>query len=114
VGARTGRERTVLIARFPDGEGRWLVVGSFAGAAKHPAWLINLARNPDRVWAQIDRDRFKVRPDVLRGDERLAAWERIIAKGPTYANYQRQTDREIPVVRLTRETPGAHPAPASR
>jgi deazaflavin-dependent oxidoreductase (nitroreductase family) len=103
IGARSGRSRTVALGRFADGEGRWLVVGSLAGAARHPAWFINLARNPDRVWVQIGHERFKVRPELLRGDERTAAWQRIVTNAPGYGAYERSTDREIPVVRLTRE-----------
>ena len=105
VGARTGRERSTLLGRFVDQEGRWLIVASLAGAARHPAWLINLARNPDHVWVQIRGQRFKVKPEVLRGDERAAAWKRIVGTAPQFGRYQELTDREIPVVRLTREAP---------
>lgn len=103
IGARSGRERSVLLGRFPDDEGRWLIVASLAGAARHPAWLINIARHPDQVWVQISGQRFKVRPQVLRGEERAAAWTRIVASAAQFARYQDLTDREIPVVRLTRE-----------
>lgn len=102
TGARTGRERTVAIARFPDGDGRWLVVGSAAGAARHPAWFINLAKNPKKVRVQVGPDRFAAIPEVLAGDERRAAWDRIVAAAPGFARYADQTDREIPIVRLTR------------
>ena len=101
VGARSGQRRTAALARFPDGDGRWLIVGSAGGAARHPGWFINLARNPDQVWAEVGRLRLKVTPDLLRGDDRTAAWQRIIARSPNFAAYERKTDREIPVVRLT-------------
>jgi deazaflavin-dependent oxidoreductase (nitroreductase family) len=103
IGARSGRERTVALGKFGEGEGRWLVVASLAGAARHPAWFINLARNPDNVWVEIGRDRFKVRPQLLRGEERTDAWRRIVAEAPGYGRYEQMTDREIPVLRLTRE-----------
>ncbi|MFL5724883.1 MAG: nitroreductase/quinone reductase family protein [Chloroflexota bacterium] len=103
VGARSGRERSANVAHFPDGDNRFLIVGSFGGAARHPAWFINLAKNPDQVWAQLGRDRFKVRPDLLEGEERADAWRRIVAAAPAFAKYEQVTDREIPVVRLTRE-----------
>jgi deazaflavin-dependent oxidoreductase (nitroreductase family) len=104
IGARSGRERIVALGKFGDGEGRWLVVASLAGAARHPAWFINLARNPDKVWVEIGRDRFKVRPELLRGEERTDAWRRIVAEAPGYGRYEQMTDREIPIVRLTPET----------
>jgi hypothetical protein len=48
-------------------------------------------------------DRYKVRPELLRGDERAAAWKRIVAEAPQFGDYEHKTDREIPVVRVTRE-----------
>jgi deazaflavin-dependent oxidoreductase (nitroreductase family) len=102
IGARSGRTRTVALGRFAQADGSWLVVASLAGAARHPAWFINLARNPDQVWVEIGRDRYRVRPALLRGVERAEAWRRIVAQAPGYAAYERATDREIPVVRLIR------------
>lgn len=101
VGARTGRERTAPVAWFPDGEDAWLVVASAGGAATHPAWYRNLAANPDQVWIQVGSRRLKVRARSLSGDERDERWRRIVAKAPNFGNYERKTDRQIPVVRLT-------------
>jgi deazaflavin-dependent oxidoreductase (nitroreductase family) len=103
VGARSGEQRVAWLRRFDEGDGRWLVVGSAGGAARHPAWIYNLARSPDRAWVEVRRDRYKVAPELLRGDERATAWERVVAEAPQFAGYLKQTDREIPVVRLTRE-----------
>ena len=103
IGARSGQERTVALGKFSDAEGRWLVVASLAGAARHPAWFINLAKHPDKVWVEVGRDRFKVRPELLRGEERADAWRRIVTASPRYGRYEQVTDREIPVVRLTPE-----------
>jgi deazaflavin-dependent oxidoreductase (nitroreductase family) len=103
IGARSGRRRTTLVRRFDDGDGRWLVVASAAGAAKHPGWLVNLSHHPDQAWVELRRDRFMVRPELLLADERALAWPRIVAEAPQFAGYQRKTDREIPVVRLSRE-----------
>ena len=104
VGARSGEKRIASLRRFEDGPGRWLVVGSAGGRATHPAWVVNLAHDPDKVWAEVDRDRFKVTPEVLGGEERTAAWRRIVAEASQFGKYEHSTDREIPVVRLTRET----------
>jgi deazaflavin-dependent oxidoreductase (nitroreductase family) len=104
VGARSGEQWVAWLRRFDEGDGRWLVVGSAGGAAKHPAWVHNLARSPDRVWVEIRRERYKVTPELLHGEERATTWERIVAEAPQFAGYLEQTDREIPVVRLTRES----------
>jgi deazaflavin-dependent oxidoreductase (nitroreductase family) len=100
VGARSDNEHTVYLTHFPDGDG-FLVVGSAGGAAKHPAWLYNLARNPDKVWITVDGRKMPARAESLTGDVREAAWRRITSEQSIYAGYEQKTDREIPVVRLT-------------
>jgi deazaflavin-dependent oxidoreductase (nitroreductase family) len=104
VGAQSGEQRVASLRRFDEGDGRWLVVGSAGGAARHPAWIHNLARSPDQVWVDVGRERYKVTPELLDGDERATAWERIVAEAPQFAGYLKQTDRELPVVRLTPES----------
>jgi deazaflavin-dependent oxidoreductase (nitroreductase family) len=103
VGARSGEHRIASVRRFEDGPGQWLVVASAGGAANHPSWLINLVHNPDQVTAEVDRDRFKVTPEVLGAEERSTAWRRIVSEAPQFGKYETTTDREIPVVRLTRQ-----------
>src|SRR5262245_36911900 len=102
VGARSGQPRTASVRRFDDGDGRWLVVGSGMGSAKHPGWFYNLANNPDQVTVQIGRDRFKVMPQLLEGDEREKAWQRVVQESPSFGKYPTTTDRQIPIIRLTR------------
>ena len=103
VGARSGEARTTAVRRFDDGDGQWLVVASAAGGAKQPAWLHNLSAHPDQAWIEIGHDRFKVRPELLEGDARATAWQRIVPEAPNFGAYETTTDREIPVVRLSRE-----------
>jgi deazaflavin-dependent oxidoreductase (nitroreductase family) len=101
IGAKTGNPHTVPLSWYLDGENAWLVVASFGGAARHPAWFINMARHPDQVWIELGGRKIKVSPESLKGSERERAWQRIVAVAPNYGKYQRHTDREIPVVRLT-------------
>ena len=110
VGAKSGRTHTVPLGWFPagdsltpGGENAWLIVASYAGAARHPAWYVNMAKNPDKVWIEVDKRKVKVRAESLTGAEREAAWRRIVAAAPNYGAYQEKTDREIPVVRLRPE-----------
>jgi deazaflavin-dependent oxidoreductase (nitroreductase family) len=111
VGAKTGKLRQTVLCWFPDsdvpdvsdvpdGDQSWLVVASGAGSAKHPAWFVNLARNPDRVSMEIGGRQIKVKPESLRGAERAQAWRQVVALAPGYAAYEKKTDREIPVIRL--------------
>ncbi len=103
VGAKSGRPHTVAINRFPDSGSAFVVVASNMGSARHPAWYINMAKNPDQVWAEVGKRKFKVRPQLLKGAERQAALQRVTAAAPNYGAYQQNTDREIPVVRLVPE-----------
>jgi deazaflavin-dependent oxidoreductase (nitroreductase family) len=101
VGARSGQQRTSMVAQFPEPDGSTLIVASFGGAAKHPAWYFNLAKRPDQVWMEQAGRRVRVKATSLAGAEREVAWRRIVSVAPGFAEYQRKTDREIPVVRLT-------------
>jgi len=107
LGSSSGLERSSTVASFPEGEGTWLVVASMGGEARHPSWYGNLAKNPDRVFLQVRGERFRVRPASLDGANRAAAWKRITSEAPNFAEYQTKTDREIPVVRLTRDAKAA-------
>lgn len=100
VGAKTGRIHQTPLCWFPEAEGTWLIVGSSGGAQRHPAWFLNLAHNPDRVWIEVGGRKLQVEPESLKGDERYAAWQRVVALAPGYAGYQQKTDRVIPLIRL--------------
>ena len=108
LGAKTGKVRQTVLCWFPDGghadtadvATSWLVVASAAGAAKHPAWYVNLARHPDQASIELGGRQVKVEPQSLRGAERAEAWRQVVALAPGYATYATKTDREIPIFRL--------------
>ena len=99
-GAKTGKQRNAQVAVFKEKEG-WLVVGSKGGSATHPAWVVNMAHDPDRVWLQVGSRRLRVSPRSLEGAERGSAWKRIVSEAPNFGDYEKITDREIPVIELT-------------
>ena len=101
IGARSGEQRTTMLAQFPEPDGSTLIVGAYAGAAKHPAWYFNLAKHPDQVYIERGGQLVHVRPQSLSDEERERVWQRIVATAPNFAEYQRSTDRQLPVVRLT-------------
>jgi deazaflavin-dependent oxidoreductase (nitroreductase family) len=101
VGAKSGRSRRTTVSYFPDGNQAWLIVGSAGGASWHPAWVYNLARNPDQVWIEMGSRKLKVKPESLTGERRADAWRRITMAAPDFKKYEVSTDREMPVVRLT-------------
>src|SRR3954447_356919 len=109
-GAKTGRTRTTPVGGFPDGENSWLVAATLGGAARHPSWFLNMAKHPDDIWLEVGTERFKVRGESLEGQERADALARIAAISARYGKYQEKTDREIRIVRLTREPADQRPA----
>jgi deazaflavin-dependent oxidoreductase (nitroreductase family) len=101
IGAKTGQERTCVLGGFAAGDDAWLIIASNGGAATHPAWFINLAKHPDKVWLEAGNRKLRVRPLVLQAAEREAAYAKVATIAPPYAKYPKKTDREIPVIRLT-------------
>lgn len=101
VGAKTGAEHTHVLGGFPDGDDAWLVIASKGGSATHPHWFHNLAKNPEKVWAQVGNRKMRVHVESLQGAEREAAYARVVAVAKNYEGYLKKTDREIPVLRLT-------------
>ena len=77
------------------------MVASKGGADSPPAWFVNLSADPD-VEVQIKGERFRARARVATPEEKPEMWARMVEVWPDYANYQRKTAREIPVVVLER------------
>jgi len=102
VGARTGQPRNSTLGYFAESDQAWVIIGSAGGASRHPAWIYNIAKHPDQVWVQLTGQKIKVRPETLKGEERAAMWQRLVEAAPNYKAYETKTDREIPLVRLTR------------
>lgn len=107
VGRKTGEERMNPVRWFPAGGEARYIVASASGAAKNPAWYWNIRSHPDRVRIEFAGQRIDVVPEQLHGAERGAAWAQITAAAHGFAKYERITDREIPVIRLTPRPNGA-------
>lgn len=100
TGRRSGEPRTVHLPYIPDGD-TMIVVASFAGGPRNPAWFHNLVADPT-VTVRFKRDVFTARATRITGDELAPAWALVAREGPWYVGYQEGTDREIPLVRLDR------------
>ena len=99
VGAKTGKLRKTPLMRV-EHNGEYAIVASLGGAPKHPVWYHNLKKNP-RVELRdgtVTRD-YEARE--VFGDEKATWWERAVQAWPDYAEYQKKTDRQIPVFVLT-------------
>ena len=95
TGRKTGKERTSPLLYLEDGE-NLVVVGSVGGAPKHPAWYWNLKANPE-ARVQIQDRTLRVRAEEAEGEEKRRLWRRVVEMYPPYEDYQRRTEREIPV-----------------
>jgi deazaflavin-dependent oxidoreductase (nitroreductase family) len=100
-GNKSGRLRKTPLMRV-EHDGEYLLVASQGGAPTHPVWYHNLVADPAAVTIQDGPEPFDVVVRELTGDERAAWWERAVAAFPPYADYQRKTDRLIPVFVATR------------
>ncbi|GAA3386647.1 nitroreductase family deazaflavin-dependent oxidoreductase [Cryptosporangium minutisporangium] len=99
VGAKTGKLRKTPLMRV-EHEGEYAVVASKGGAPENPVWYYNLVKNP-HVELQDGAVKKDYRAHEATGDERAVWWERSLAVWPDYAEYQKKTDRQIPVFVLT-------------
>lgn len=99
-GRRTGTLRRTALIYGRDGD-RYLLVASNGGAARHPAWYLNLCANP-QVEVQVGAEKFRATARTATAEERPRLWQVMTKVFPTYARYQKETDREIPVVIVER------------
>jgi deazaflavin-dependent oxidoreductase (nitroreductase family) len=99
-GRRSGESRTTPLIHRTDGD-RWVVVASKGGAPENPSWFENLKANPD-VAIQVKGEEVPVQATTAEGDERARLWSLMTEVWPAYDDYQAKTDREIPVVVLSR------------
>jgi deazaflavin-dependent oxidoreductase (nitroreductase family) len=98
LGAKTGKLRKTPLMRV-EHDGSYAVVASLAGAPDHPAWYHNVVAE-----SRVELQDGPVRRDMLArevtGDEKAMWWARAVAAFPDYVEYQKKTDREIPVLVL--------------
>jgi deazaflavin-dependent oxidoreductase (nitroreductase family) len=102
IGAKSGTERTNPVGYFQADDETWLIVASAAGAPRNPAWYYNIAAHPDKVTIEMAGRKIPVTAEQLHGAEREEARQRIVTAAPRFAQYQTKTDRELPIIRLTR------------
>jgi deazaflavin-dependent oxidoreductase (nitroreductase family) len=100
TGAKSGRLHTTPVVYLREGEHVY-VFGSKGGAPTHPAWYHNLRANPT-VTVELPGERYEARAVVLEGEARNHVFDEQKSRMPAFADYERKTTREIPVVALER------------
>jgi F420H(2)-dependent quinone reductase len=98
VGRKSGEKRTVPLPYYQDG-GRYLLVASYGGNAKNPAWVHNLTANPS-VEIQVGFRKMRAQALAAAEPERTRLWAQISTAFPRYLAYQQKTERTIPIIVL--------------
>ncbi|MFD9337952.1 nitroreductase/quinone reductase family protein [Streptomyces sp. NPDC060028] len=99
-GRTSGLHRRTALAYVPDGDA-YVLTASNAGADRHPAWYLNLAADP-AVTLQVGTETFPAAARRASAAEAERLWPAVVAAMPSYAAYRAATDREIPLVLVTR------------
>ncbi|AWN25724.1 MULTISPECIES: nitroreductase family deazaflavin-dependent oxidoreductase [Streptomyces] len=94
-GAKSGKIRKSPLMRV-EHDGTYAVVASMGGAPRHPVWFHNLVADP-RVELQDGPVRRDMTAREVTGTEKALWWGRAVEAWPDYDEYQKKTDRQIPV-----------------
>ncbi|WP_137147608.1 nitroreductase family deazaflavin-dependent oxidoreductase [Mycolicibacterium sp. CR10] len=100
TGAKSGKTRLSPLAYLTIDQ-KMLIVGSYAGAPKDPAWVHNLRATP-RAYIEVGTEAYDVEVRELPDDERDATYPKLTEAAPVFAEYQAKTTRAIPLFELTR------------
>ena len=98
-GRRSGRFHNVPLGYLLE-QDSYVVIASYRGSPKHPAWYLNLRAEP-KALIQVGSDKIKVIAKTVDSDSREQLWNRLVEKTPIYKRFQDRTSRQIPMVYLT-------------
>ena len=98
TGRKSGEKFIFPLFYGETGNG-YIIVASKGGAPEHPGWYKNILGNPE-VEVQVGTKKLKARARTASGAERAKLWDEAVKFWPPYADYQKKTEREIPVVVL--------------
>jgi deazaflavin-dependent oxidoreductase (nitroreductase family) len=98
TGAKSGQPHTTPIIYLSD-EDRLIIAATANGASTHPAWYHNLLAQP-KAMVEVGDERRQMTAVITTGEERERLWAKTVARYPSFADYQRKTPRQIPVIVL--------------
>jgi deazaflavin-dependent oxidoreductase (nitroreductase family) len=104
TGAKSGKSRVNPLAYQSD-DGRYVVFASKGGAPTNPDWYHNLKAHPN-VTIEVGTDTIDVVASEASGEERERLFRTQAERVPQFGDYQKQTDRVIPVIVLTPRSTG--------
>jgi deazaflavin-dependent oxidoreductase (nitroreductase family) len=99
TGRKSGKRRETMLTSPVHDDNRVVLVASYGGDDRHPAWFLNLRDNPD-VELEMRGNKRPMRARVASAEEKAALWPDVTAAYKGYAQYQTKTERDIPLVIL--------------
>jgi deazaflavin-dependent oxidoreductase (nitroreductase family) len=100
TGAKTGRTLTRPVCYTRDGD-TIVIIASYGGAPHNPPWYHNLVANP-LITVEVGPEKFKAKAVVTSGKERQRLFDQMAKQMSFFADYQKKTKRQIPVLVLNR------------
>ncbi|MFT4040709.1 MAG: nitroreductase family deazaflavin-dependent oxidoreductase [Thermomicrobiales bacterium] len=100
TGAKSGQKRVFPLVYTMDGD-RYVIIASKGGAPTNPDWYHNIAAHPE-VTIEVGTESFPGRAEIAAEPERTRIFDAHAEQQPQFHNYQRKTDRVIPVITITR------------
>jgi deazaflavin-dependent oxidoreductase (nitroreductase family) len=99
TGRKSGKQRTTMLTTPIHDDRRVVLVASYGGDDRHPAWFLNVRDNPD-VELELKGEKRAMRAHVASPEEKAALWPDVVKSYKGYADYQTKTERDIPLVIL--------------
>lgn len=100
TGRKSGKT-SIMPLIYGEGEGGYAIIASKGGAPAHPDWYFNLQAEPN-VQVKLRDETFAARAETVTDERRAKLWDLMAEIWPQYNEYQSKTERQIPVVLLTR------------
>ena len=102
TGAKSGQKRINPVA-YTKQDGKLVVIASKGGAPTNPDWYYNIVANPE-VSVEVGTEQFQAKATVAEEPERTRLYDNMAEQYPGFEEYRQKTDREIPVITLTRQS----------
>ena len=99
TGRKSGKQRETMLTSPVHDDDRVVLVASYGGDDRHPAWFLNVRDNPD-VELEMRGKKRPMRAHVASAEEKATLWPQVTAAYKGYAQYQTKTERDIPLVIL--------------
>ena len=99
TGRKSGKEHSTLLAAPIVDSDRVVLVASYGGDDRHPAWCLNLRANPEVRVTSAGSTRSMI-ARIATAEEKDKLWPQITSRYQGYADYQKRTERPIPVIIL--------------